>query len=146
MKDELNMQGRDVDQELNSPAQLQMRDAVRALPEEPLSLAWRSDLNTRLLGAAARKRKLDLFGWVWKPTAGLALAGALAVAIMFKPMAPSQPTVTTGIEKDLVSHFVDTTASTEVAGDGISVGEVKDATAAHPVPTDLDQEDVGAIL
>jgi hypothetical protein len=146
MKDELNMDGRNLDEELNSAAQVQIRETVRALPEEPLSLAWRSDLNTQLRGVAARKRKLDLFGWVWKPAAGGALACALAFAFLIRPGGSMSEVPSNGIEKALVGHYVDTTASWEVAGDGVTVNEVKEATAAHPVPTDLDQEDVGAIL
>ena len=144
MKDNLN--GKDLDQELSSPAQMQVREIVQALPEETVSLSWRSDLNARLHAEVARRRKLNLFGWIWKPAAGLALAGALALAFMIRPPAPGSPETRSDVEKALVNSYVDNTASWEVTGDGITVNEVKETANPKPVPIDFDQEDVGATL
>src|SRR5690242_12148641 len=101
MKD--NLKGKDLDQELSSPAQTQMREIVQALPEETVSLSWRSDLNARLYAEAARRRKLNLFGWIWKPAAGLALAGALAIAFMLPMSKASAPESRGDVEKALVN-------------------------------------------
>src|SRR4051812_44518980 len=122
MKDNFNMSDNDLDRELSSPGQELVREVVQALPEEPLSLAWRSDLNTRLHAVAARKKKLDLFGWIWNPAAGVALAGALAVAFVFRMPDVDHGVVATNkdVEKALVNTYVDSTASWEVAGDGIT--------------------------
>jgi hypothetical protein len=144
MRSDFEMNGRDLDQELNSPAQIQVREVVRALPEETLSLTWRSDLNLRLRGEAARKRKRMVFGWVWKPTAGLALAGALAVGIFLHPA--TAPTNGGELEKALVNHYVEASTAREAAVDGVTPNEVKDSGGTGATPGYWDQEDVGATL
>ncbi|HVT13566.1 MAG TPA: hypothetical protein VHE55_14975 [Fimbriimonadaceae bacterium] len=133
-----------LEEELNSPEQLHVRELVRALPDETLSLTWRSGLNARLQSEMVRRRKLNLFGWVWKPAVGLALAGALAVAFIIPPKG-SAPARGGELEKALVTHYVESTASWEVAGDGVSMGEVKDAVNQHTISVDPEQEDVGAL-
>ena|SRR5579862_7444889 len=138
------MDREEMDRQLSSPGQLQIRDAVRALPEEPLSMAWRSELNTQLRAVAVRRKKLNLFGWVWKPTVGLALAGGLAVALFVHPTSPSRSGG--DIESGLVNHFVDSANAREVAGDGITPNESKDSAGSSSATIDWDQEDVGATL
>ncbi len=145
MKRGIALEGNELDRKLNSAGQTQIREMVRALPEETLSMTWRSELNTKLRAAALRKRKLDLFGWVWKPTAGLALAAALAVAIFIRP-AMTGVTPDTSIEKALVSHYIDSSAARDVAVDGMTPNEAKDSGASSVVPPDWEQEDVGATL
>jgi hypothetical protein len=143
------MSDRDLDRELNSPEQTRMAEIVKALPEETLSMSWRSDLNARLRSEAARRKKLNLFGWIWKPTVGVALAGALAVAFMVRPEPAGTPVGSGTVEKALISSYVDNTAAWEVAGDNVgvnTVNEAKDSGAWHPGTTDWDQEDVGATL
>src|SRR5579862_8678015 len=127
MKKDFGMNEKEMDRRLQSPAQVQMGEVIKALPEETLSLAWRSELNTKLRAQAIHRRKLNLFGWLWKPAAGVALAGCLAVAFVFHEPAPQTPAASGGIESALVGDYVDSTASWEVAGDGASVSEVKDA-------------------
>jgi|SRR5579862_2596544 len=143
MKNESELEGRELDRRLESSGQARIREAVRALPEETLSLSWRSDLNSKLRATAARKRKLDLFGWIWKPTAGLALACALAIAIFVHPNLPGA-VPDNSIEKALVSHYVDSAAAREAAGDGVTPSEAKDSGGSAPI--EWDQEDVGATL
>ena len=144
MKNDFDLKGRDLDEELNSPAQIRVREVVRALPEETLSLTWRSELNTRLRAEVVRRKKLDIFGWVWKPTAGLALAGALAVAVFFHPVAVSSSGG--DLEKAMVNHYVDSTADREAAVDGVTPNEARDSAGGSSTSTNWDQEDVGATL
>ena len=146
MKREFEMNERDLDRQLSSAAQKQVHEVVKALPEETLSLAWRSELNTRLRNEIVHKKRVNLFGWVWKPAAGVALAGALAVGFFFRTPEANLAPPSGGIENALVNHYVDSTASWEVAGDGATVGDTKDSAPANSVPVDNDQEDVGAIL
>lgn len=112
--------------ELGSPAQQRTREIVQGLPEEPLSLTWRSSLNARLAEVAVRRRRLNLLGWMWKPAAGLAVAGALAVAVVLQrpEQLPSQP----GVESALVNVYMESTASWEVATDGLTVNEANEVS------------------
>jgi hypothetical protein len=145
MKNDFEKNGLDLDQELNSASQMQVRQVVKALPEEALSLSWRSQLNERLRAEEARKRKQNLAAWVWKPGAAVALAGALAVAFMTRLPDMGPVTNSPGVEKALVNTYLEGRASWAVAGDGITANEVKEA-AVEPSPFQMDREDVGATL
>jgi hypothetical protein len=145
MKNDFDMHGKDLDGELSSPAQQRVREIVHSLPEETLSLSWRSDLNARLRSEAARRRKLNLFGWVWKPAVGVAFAAVLVLAFVARmpnmgPVERPRPNV----EQALIGSYVDTTASLDIAGDVSPMGE-KDQPQ-KPVQGDWEQEDVGATL
>ena len=148
MKSDFNMNGKNLDQELNSAPQQQMREVVQSLPEETVSLAWRSELNVRVVALAERKRRLDLQGWLWKPAVGVSVAGALALVFMAK-LADPGPVVTqpnASVETALVGTYMESKASWEVAGDGATATDSKDATPAMADPGDWGQEDVGATL
>ena|SRR5579871_1609421 len=149
MKKDFGMNEQELNTRLDSASQRQMREVVKALPEETLSLAWRSELNAKLREGTASQQRSRRFGWAWKPAAGLVAASALAFTLVFHQPSPAieQAAAGSGLEKALVNHYVDSTASWEVAGDGVTVNEVKEAASANPVPVDNnDQEDVGAIL
>lgn len=142
MKHELNE--KELDVKLSSPVQQAIRHAVGSLPDESPSLAWRSALNARLLQAAARRRKMRVFGWMWKPAMGLAVAGALAVAFVMRMPTSADPSSKPDLEKALIGSYVDNAASYEVAGDNVSSGEMRDSD--NQLRFDLGQEDVGATL
>ena len=55
---------------------------VRELPEDSVSLAWRSQLNERLFAEAGAKHHVARRSWVWRPALGLGLAGALARVVV----------------------------------------------------------------
>jgi len=145
MKNEFHVDEKELEVRLSTPAQTQIREAVRALPEETLSLAWRSELNTKLRQSVARKRRLDLFGWIWKPTAGLAVAGALALALFVHP-GMGGASGNGALEQGLVNHYIETAAAREIAADGVTPNEAKDSSDSGPSSIDWDQEDVGATL
>lgn len=74
----------DIDEKLNCASQLKIKEVVKSLPEEELSLAWRSELNEKLLAIQAPVRK----AWwkaMWVPSSGLALAAAIASVMFFAP-------------------------------------------------------------
>lgn len=147
MNEDLNLKGMELDRELNSDSQMRVREIVRALPEETLSLSWRSELNGKLREQVARKKRLDLAGWLWKPAAGVALAGALAIAFVARMPMHGPTAAHDGVENALVNSYLDSTAAWEVAGDNAGLGDAKDAAGkAAPVSNDWEQEDVGATL
>lgn len=65
----------------------EMRGLVRSLPEETVSLQWRSELNERLLMEAAQPKR-SWFAWAWRPMAGLAAAAAITAVVMFNAPKP----------------------------------------------------------
>jgi hypothetical protein len=77
----------DLDEKLHLHEQMAMGKLVGSLPDEEPSLAWRSQLNDKLRAMPARAKR-TMWQVIWKPTAGLALAGALAVAVILLPQTP----------------------------------------------------------
>lgn len=72
------------DEQLNDPAQLAVMSFVRDLPEDSLSMAWRSGLNEKLIAESKRYQKRARWMLVLRPVAGLALAGCLAAVLMVR--------------------------------------------------------------
>jgi len=73
------------DSRLNSDGQQKIAALVKALPDEDLSMSWRSDLNVKLMAAqeAKRKRKATrkIFTWGTSLSCGVA-ASVLGVMLM----------------------------------------------------------------
>lgn len=90
---------------------------VRSLPEESVSMAWRSALNERVLAESARRQKSQRIAWVWRPAAGLAVASGLAMALLFKS-APveSPPLARVPIEASLLDLHREAVVASEVSG------------------------------
>ncbi len=150
MKRENNMSQQDpnLDAKLTTSAQRQVADTVRALPEETVSLAWRSALNERLAPIAAKKVRVRRVGWLWKPTAGLAMAGALAVAVMFR-IAPS-PTissvsVSSGVEANLVAFHQQSEVAYDVAGPGLANPDAIEKTTGKNTEPNWTEDDLSSL-
>lgn len=95
--------------------------SVRSLPEEPLSLAWRSELNERLVSLASQKPKRSIFSNLWRPAVGLGFAAILAIA--FYPRGESSlPIASTGadIEAQMVSAHQEAVTSVMTVGHGLA--------------------------
>lgn len=119
----------DLDLRLGSSSQMFVAKAVAALPEESVSMVWRSGLNEALRQQAGAAKKKRLFLGVFSPIAGLGLACALACAVMFRPTSQSPVSITgstpakTSMEASLVSLHQDDVRSFDVAGTGLNPNE-----------------------
>ncbi len=126
------------DDRLGSPAQQQMRELITKLPEDSLSLAWRSSLNERLLQTAATKQKKARWSWTLKPALGFAVAGAFAAIALLNTAAPlsTQTVATDGIlEAAIVQDHRHSAAFSDVVGVGVNPLE--------PVPVSRSTDDYG---
>ncbi len=92
---------------LNTDSQLLIASLVKSMPDDELSMSWRSDLNVKLLAAQSSKKKLKatkrVFGW------GLSLSGSMAVAVAAMIMSNSNsiaPQVTMTNSNQMASEFV----------------------------------------
>jgi hypothetical protein len=119
-----------LDQKLNTPGQQAVREVVRSLPEETVSLAWRSSLNEELLKMAKPRR--PWYTLMWRPAVALAFAGALAtVALLRTPeVAPNRDV---RMEAALLAAHEQATALTEVTGSGLTPVEVAYGVNQAPV-------------
>lgn len=143
MKNELN---RHVDSQLETPAQQAVRQVVQALPEEQPSLAWRSELNANLQKQSIRRRRLDFWGWFWKPSAGVAVAAGLALLVIARiPSSTADAPAPKGnLEQALVNSYIHSKTSWELTPDGVTANEAKDTEGSQE--PDWFREDIGATL
>lgn len=146
----------EIDERLNSAAQHAMRAVVGGLPEDSLSMAWRSTLNERILAEAATRQKRSRMTWFLRPALGLGLAGALAVAVFFHgPSSAPQSHRTEGavarvatpsdgsLEAELVNTHRQTSLAYDVAGVGVTVNEVSyDSSSSAPHQTGWSEDDL----
>lgn len=118
----------EIDRKLSDPIQTFISEAVKGLPDEQLSMAWRSELNDKLRLVRPVSKASALLSFVWKPTAGLAMAGCLALA--FVMLNSSGPVAKQGsnLEASLVSAHRDAMTARDVAGEGIGIAELRETT------------------
>jgi hypothetical protein len=104
---------------LATPDQAKVRELVSALPEDTLSLAWRSGLNERLLETAAKNQKKRRIAWVWRPAFGMAATAMFAVLFLVNntPVAPIAQEST--LEAAILTDHRHNLALTDVAGAGL---------------------------
>ncbi len=70
------------DSKLESTQQQAIASLVKKLPEENLSMAWRSSLNERIRAEADKKRKQRRTRIVWSSSLGFGMAGAILLMVM----------------------------------------------------------------
>jgi len=131
----------ELDALLKSDSQQMIQRAVHALPEDSLSLSWRSELNERLRQARPVSRWRSRVAVAWRPALGLALAGCLAVMVTLKTT-PTSPEHTGNLEASLVTAYDDSTTADELVGPGLSVHEVNDTTKTQQTSSDWSESDL----
>lgn len=117
-----------------------VRKLVGALPEDELSLEWRSQLNERLL--AIRPRVPAKWWITWRPVAGLALAGALVGTLILRAPqdAPSTPTAV-GLDEAMIAAHRESVTRQEIGAAPVS--SLRSDTASQP--TYYDEVDLSTL-
>lgn len=134
-----------IDEQLCSPGQMAMRDVVQSLPEDTLSMAWRSSLNEKILEGAAKKRQRRRWLWFLAPSAGLAVACALATVVILGVGRHEQP-ADRGLEAAMVSMHRDLSSTQDVTGSGLNALETKNDVSSKPIDTiDLNESDIESL-
>ena len=113
---------------LNTVAQLQVASLVKALPDEDLSLSWRSELNVKLMAAhqARRKQKSTkrIFAWGSSLSAGLAcLSYVLLLANTASIGTAGVKADSSSIAKELVQTHQESLVMASVSGTGSAARE-----------------------
>ena len=108
---------------------ISVSDLVSQIGDESPSLAWRSELNERLLAQSRKAKKRSQFLQWLRPTVGIAaLASAACVALVFT--STSHPSAVPGIEAALISEHRVASAMVDV------VGPTADLKQTSPVPAE----------
>lgn len=129
---------------LQSEPQRAVQRLVQELPEESLSLAWRSELNEKLRQTVPQPRWRGRLAHGWRPALGLALAGCLAFTVMLRSP-DTQPPAQHNIEASLVQAYTDTSSVDDLAGAGLSAREIGDTTRSSDSSVDWTEADLGTL-
>lgn len=140
----MSTQRNNLDHDLQSESQLKIREIVRALPQESLSLSWRSQLNERLLQSKVQPRWKVRLVQNWKPALGLAVAGCLALTVSLRTLVHA-PSDRSGLEASLVKAYNDTSRIDDLVGAGLSAHEVGDTTRTSDASADWTETDLNAL-
>lgn len=80
-----------------------LRGLVHGLPDDQVSLQWRSELNEKILAMAAKPRRSWL-SLAWRPVSALAVAGAVAFVFMSKSPSPT-PSATVASNSEFTNEI-----------------------------------------
>jgi len=135
----------ELDALLRTQTQQAIQKAVRSLPEENLSLAWRSSLNERLRAAKPEPRWKARLKGTWRPALGLALASCLAITLTLRNPISHPVVANSSLEASLVATYDDTANSETVAGPGLAIHEVNDTTSNTDSSSDWSESDLNSL-
>lgn len=127
---------------LDSAVHQAMRQVVRDLPQDDLSMVWRSGLNERLRAVAEAKRKRRLWiNWALKPAVGLGAATA-ATFVMFALTMHTPTTKSHAIEGLLVEEHRRSSTLPLVSEVGAgALDAANESTAKSPALPDWNESD-----
>jgi hypothetical protein len=77
-------------------------ETLKALPEDSVSLAWRSQLNEKIAMEAQRSARRNRQRWFLMPATGVALAGALSAIMLFHSDGTQSAPASAGFASELV--------------------------------------------
>ncbi|MFZ4507493.1 MAG: hypothetical protein ACOYON_07330 [Fimbriimonas sp.] len=98
----MNKKTEHMDEALGGTGQQSVRSWVQSIPEDVPSMAWRSELNEKLLAMATQNAKKSWQSLVWRPALGLVMAGALAAILLIHPNSAATPK-----ESSLEAHLLE---------------------------------------
>lgn len=126
------------DRLLESPGQQKVRQLMKELPEDTVSLSWRSSLNERLLKLEPVRKKVALVTVAFRALAAVGLATLLCLAVISRTgiskadQAVQSRTDGTLLASALVSEHKETENSAEIGGVGVAVADPDPTGAAAP--------------
>lgn len=117
------------DEMLSGAGQQQARSLVSGLKDESLSMAWRSELNLKLLAEADKRNKARRTRrfLTWGSSLGLAAVASSFAFMMFQPVSPSAVGSTDGskLAREFVQAHNDSTVLASVSGTGVDQRETE---------------------
>jgi len=120
------------DAQLESSNQVMVSNLVKRLPEENLSMAWRSSLNERIRLEAEKRQKQRRARVVWSSSLGFGMAGAILLMLVV-PTTLQQPSqsVPTGnktevLESSLYALHQESVVLSAVSSTGVSYRQTQE--------------------
>jgi hypothetical protein len=103
-----------LDHRLQEPGQQAVRRAVAQLPEDAPSLAWRAELNEKLIAASRQKQRKDRWVFWGRPGLAVACSVVLAAVIWMRPDSNGSLVTERSLEAQIVQVHSDSEALSEV--------------------------------
>lgn len=138
---DMKMNEREIEEKLS--ASETVSDVIKSLPDDTVSLSWRSELNQKLM--ATQKPRKSWLGY-WRPALGLSLAGALAVAY-FMPVGEKKSVTPSpaGVEAELLSAHKDILHSRDLSESGLTAFEISRANSNVMPRYNYSEVDLGTL-
>ena len=135
-----------LDVALNEKGQQFVAQAVKQIPAEELSLAWRSNLNEKLLQESAkvsstRKR----INFVWRPMAGVGVGAALAFALLVPRNADFSLVHPSSVEASMMQAHIAADRSHELIGSALVSADNQSNGIVMPANYEWQESDLGAL-
>ncbi|MEI7578083.1 MAG: hypothetical protein WCK51_14425 [Armatimonadota bacterium] len=110
-------------------SQASVKQLVAGLKDDSLSMAWRSELNLKLLAAADKRKKAIRFRRfaTWGSSLGLAAVAGSFAMVMFQPVSPvrGSGSEASGIAREFVQVHNESSVLASVSGTGINQRETE---------------------
>ena len=111
----------------------QVREIIQEMPEDVLSLTWRSQLNEKILVESARIQRRRKLSWWSRPAASLVLAGGLALVFLVRaPMMNARVADAPSIESTLLNVHRESQVSVTDVSLTSSEADEYGVTIPHP--------------
>lgn len=140
-----NLTQAELDARLASAEQLWIAKSVKALPEEPLSMAWRSQLNEKLHASKPVKRARRLWQ-VLVPATAFASCLVLGVTLFLSRESVVEVGTTESgmLEAAIVASYREHASSRDVGGYGLHLEDLENKTDEGVEPL-FSEADLGAL-
>ena len=127
------LESAELDELLNSPSQQSMRQAVQALPQDSVSMQWRSTLNEKVRTLRPLRKKATLLVIGFRALAGVGLASVVCIALYskFSAQPPAPKVKAQNVASALIAEHRESVASSEIAGPGIVGTETDGRTGSE---------------
>lgn len=120
------------DEQLDSTAQQSIASLVKRLPEENLSMSWRSSLNEKIRAEAEKRQKQRRARIVWSSSLGFGMAGAILFMLVAPNMMRGSVPAATGtnktevLESSLYAMHQESVVLSAVSSTGVSYRQTQE--------------------
>lgn len=119
-------------EQLESSSQQTIASLVKRLPEENLSMSWRSSLNEKIRAEAEKRKKQRRARIVWSSSLGFGMAGAILFMLVMPNMMQqsAQPATATNktevLESSLYAMHQESVVLSGVSSTGVSYRQTQE--------------------
>jgi hypothetical protein len=131
---------------LNEKGQQFVSQAVKQLPLDEVNLAWRSQLNEKLLQESSKVKSSRMrVNYVWRPMAGVAVGAALALALIAPRGGFNSISSVPSIEVSLMQAHISADQSHELIGSAYVSNDFQPNGMVIPANYEWQESDLGAL-